>query len=508
MRERRGRERHLRQQLDLVTAREIVKAFPGVVALDHVDFDLCAGEIHALLGENGAGKSTLIKILSGVYPPDAGSVRIRGTEIQSFTPHWARSLGVGTVYQGLSLVPQLTIAQNLFLGREEVKHNATGWLRRSSMRARTRESLQEMGLDISPDTPVDRLSASQQQMVEIAKVLLLGPEILIMDEPTDKLTTAEVRRLFERLRALRLAGKGIVYITHKLEEIPEIADRVTVLRDGQRIATVSAKDTRVAQLIQMMVGRQITELFPKIESIPGEELLRAEHLTVPGVLHDISLHVRAGEVVGIAGLVGSGRTELAKALLGALPLTQGTVFFLKRKVQIRSPEASVRLGMALLPEDRHQEGLFMLLTVQENVVLPSLRGQWINFREMQKTAQQFVSRLRIRTPSLHTQVSQLSGGNQQKVVVSKWLASRSKLFIFDEPTQGIDVGSKAEIYQLIAELAQAGAGIVLISSELREILALAHRVIVMRKGRVVGELPREEATPERLLARIFGESVA
>lgn len=496
------------QSSSLVTMRNIVKRFPGAVALQDVDFELKAGEIHVLLGENGAGKSTLIKIISGVYPPDAGSVTIRGSEIRTFTPHVARALGVGTVYQGLSLVPQLTVVQNLFLGREHVRSELTGWLNRSAMQAKAREAMRQVGLDVDLETPVEQLGLSYQQLIEIAKVLLLGAEIIIMDEPTDKLTTREAGRLFEKLRGMRRAGRGIIYITHKLEEIPEVADRVTVLRDGQRVATTPARETPIPQLIQMMVGRHLREMFPTIDSTPGDEVLRAEHLTVADVLHDVSLTICAGEIVGVAGLVGSGRTELAKALVGALPILNGAVFFLGHRTRIASPEIAVRRGIALLPEDRHREGLFLLLPVRENVVLPSLQTLWLNFRHMDTLAQHFVDQLRIRTPSLHALAMQLSGGNQQKVVLAKWLASRAKVFIFDEPTQGIDVGSKVEIYRLIAELAKAGAGILLISSELREILALSHRVLVMWKGRLVGHFTRQEATPERVLASIFGDTVA
>ena len=492
----------------LVSMRNIVKTFPGAVALHDVDFELNAGEIHALLGENGAGKSTLIKIISGVYPPEGGRVAIRGSEIRAFTPHAARTLGIGTVYQGLSLAPQLTVTQNLFLGREQVHHEVTGWLNRPAMRRKAREALRQVGLDVDPDTPVEQLGLSHQQLIEIAKVLLLGSEILIMDEPTDKLTTREAKRLFELLRDMRRAGKGIIYITHKLEEIPEIADRVTVLRDGQRVATARARETSIPKLIQMMVGRDLKEMFPTIASTLGEEVLRAEHLTVPGVLHDVSLTIRAGEIVGLAGLVGSGRTELAKALVGALRTTNGAVFFMGQRTRVQSPEIAVRRGIALLPEDRHREGLFMLLPVRENIVLPSLRNSWLNTRHMDTLAAHFVDQLRIRVPSLLAPAMQLSGGNQQKVVLAKWLASRSKVFIFDEPTQGIDVGSKVEIYRLIAELAQAGAGILLISSELREILSLSHRVLAMWKGRLVGHFTRQEATPERVLAGIFGDTAA
>jgi ribose transport system ATP-binding protein len=492
----------------LVTMGDIVKTFPGVVALKHVDFELRAGEIHVLLGENGAGKSTLVKIISGVYPPDAGRVTIRGSEIHTFTPHTARGLGIGTVYQGLSLAPQLTVTQNLFLGHEKVRGALAGWLNRPAMRDRARDVLAQVGLDVDPDVPVEQLAVSQQQLVEIARVLLLGAQILILDEPTDKLTAREIGRLFEQLRALRQEGRGIIYITHRLEEIPEIADRVTVLRDGQRVATVPVRDTTLPQLIRMMVGRDLKEMFPTIQSTLGNELLRAEHLVVPGVLHDVSLTLHAGEIVGIAGLVGSGRTELAKTIVGALPLTSGDIFFLGRKTRIKSPESAVRKGLALLPEDRHREGLFMLLPVRENIVLPSLQGQWLDFRRMDGLAKHFVDRLRIRTPSLRASAMQLSGGNQQKVVLAKWLASRSKVFIFDEPTQGIDVGSKVEIYTLIAELARAGAGILLISSELREILALSHHVLAMWKGRIAGSFTRQEATPERVLASIFGDTAA
>lgn len=492
----------------LVLVRGVSKHFPGVVALDRVDFDLHASEIHALLGENGAGKSTLIKVIAGVYPPDAGAMWIRGAEVHLFTPHQARALGVGTAYQGFSLVPSLTVAQNLFLGSEVVSSQITGWLDRAAMLARAREVLGSVGLDVDPDTPIDRLGASSQQLVEIAKVLLLGAEIVILDEPTDKLTASETKRLFDLLRAMRHAGKGIVYITHKLEEVAEIADRVTVLRDGKRVATVDASTASVSQLIQMMVGRDLEEMFPELHSVPGAELLRVEDLSVPEALHQVNLVVHAGEIVGMAGLVGSGRSTLARALMGAVPNARGSITISGQPVSITSPEMAVRMGLALLPEDRHRDGLFLHLPVRENIVLPSLRRPWLDFRAMDKVARGFVTRLRIRTPSLKTRAMQLSGGNQQKVVLSKWLASQAKVYIFDEPTQGIDVASKVEIYRLISELAESGAAILLISSELREVLALSHRIVVMRKGRLVREFSRREATPERVLASVFGESAA
>src|SRR3989454_6737443 len=491
----------------LVSMRDVTKQFPGVVALDHVNFDLVSGEIHAFRGKKGGGNPPLIKIISGVYPPTSGEVYIRGTLMHTFTPSSARNLGVGTVYQGLSLVPSLTVTQNLFLGREQA-YRLMGWLDRPRMRVRAREALHDVGLDIDPALSIERLSISHQQLVEIAKVLLLGAEILIMDEPTDKLTAREATRLFELLRTMRQAGKGVIYITHKLEEITQIADRVTVLRDGHKVATVSAGQTPFPHLIYMMVGRDVREVFPKKIVPLGGELLRVEHLSVPGILKDISLSVRAGEIIGIAGIVGSGRTELAKALVGALPMSQGELYLFGRPVRISSPDVAVRSGLALPPEDRHKEGLFLLLSVRENIMLPSLRRMWLNFRQMENVAKQFVERLRIRTPSLQTPVLQLSGGNQQKVVLSKWLATKARVFIFDEPMQGIDVGSKAEICRLIGELAEAGAGIILISSELREILALADRVVVMRQGRIVTNLAREQATQEIVLGAIFRESAA
>ena len=329
----------------LVSMRDVTKQFPGVVALDHVNFELVSGEIHALLGENGAGKSTLIKIISGVYPPTSGEVYIRGTLMHSFTPSSARGLGVGTVYQGLSLVPSLTVTQNLFLGHEQASH-PMGWLDRPRMRVRAREALHDIGLDVDPDLNVERLSISQQQLVEIAKVLLLGVEILIMDEPTDKLTAREAGRLFALLRTMRQAGRGVIYITHKLEEIMQIADRVTVLRDGHKVATVPAGQTSFPHLIQMMVGRDIREVFPKKIVPLGGELLRVEYLSVPGILEDVSLSVRAGEIVGMAGIVGSGRTEFAKAIVGALPMSRGELHLFGRPVRISSPDVAVRSGLS------------------------------------------------------------------------------------------------------------------------------------------------------------------
>jgi len=493
---------------DLIAARGIGKSFPGVRALDTVDFTLRRGEIHALLGENGAGKSTLIKIISGVYPPSAGTVEIRGAAMQTFTPHAARGLGVGTVYQGLSLVPTLTVLHNLFLGQESVTNPRLGWLNLPDMRHRAHDVLAQVGLDVDPETEVSALSVSQQQLVEIGKVLLLGAEALIMDEPTDKLTAREARRLFELLRAMRSAGKGVIYITHKLDDVAEIADRVTVLRDGRHVATVAALEASTAQLIQFMVGRELRDLFPKRPVALGAERLRVEGLNVPGVLWDIRLHARAGEIVGLVGLVGSGRTELAKALVGAVPHVTGDLFVDGQRRRIASPEQAVRCGLALLPEDRHREGVFLHMPVRENIVMPSLRRAFLRFREMSETARAYVDRLRIRTPSLDSLVIQLSGGNQQKVVLSKWLASRANVLIFDEPTQGIDVGSKVEIYRQIGELAAAGAAILLVSSELREVLALSDRVLVMRRGRIAAEFAQSEATQEVVLRAAFGDPAA
>ncbi|MCL6451572.1 MAG: sugar ABC transporter ATP-binding protein [Acetobacteraceae bacterium] len=483
-----------------VAADNVTKRFAAVTALSHVDFTVKAGEIHALLGENGAGKSTLIKVISGVWPPDSGSVSIGGKSVTEYSPLFARRLGVATVFQELSLVPDLSVEENMFLGREPSPFPGLGWIDRRERRRRALSYLELAGANVSPRARVASLGAAQQQLVEIAKALSADPSVLILDEPTDKLFGEEQKGLFTLLRRLRAEGKAIIYITHKLEEVPEIADRVTVLRDGIRVGTQPVAGLPVEGMIKMMVGRELGELFPKAEMEPGPELLRVEGLTVGDRLQDVSFTVRRGEVVGVMGLVGAGRTLLIKAISGVARPSAGSIYFDGRRVEVANPCVAVGLGMGFLPEDRRAQGLLLLLSVRENIVLASLRRWLLDHRQMSATATAYVKRLGIRTPSIRTRVSSLSGGNQQKVVLARWLCSKARLFMFDEPTQGIDVGTKVEIYNLMNELTRAGAGILMVSSDMKEILGMSDRILVLRKGRLVSEYSRGRVEPERLLA--------
>ena len=481
----------------LISVREVSKAFPGVRALRQVSFDLLPGEVHALLGENGAGKSTLIKILSGVYHPDEGEVWIQNRPVPTFLPQVARALGVVTVFQELSLVPDLTVEQNIWLGREP--GTAGGWLNRQAMRQRTQQLLTIFSSKLKPDTPVRQLSSAKRQIVEIVKALSMEAQVIIMDEPTDKLPAKEAEELFALIKQLQAQGKGIIYITHKLEEVPQIANRVTVLRDGERVATKEISAVDRTDMIRMMVGRELTELFPRQRSVPGETLLKVENLSVTGMLSDISFEVRAGEIVGLAGLIGAGRTETALTLMGKYKATGGQVFCQGRPAHIGSPHQAMQLGLVLLPEDRRHVGLIQIMSVRENILLASLHRFILRFKEMDQQASNFVRRLNIRTPGLAVRVSHLSGGNQQKVVLAKWLSRQAKLFIFDEPTVGIDVGSKVEIYRLMNELTAAGAGILMISSDMLEILGMSDRIIVMRQGRITGRFDDPSVSQETLL---------
>lgn len=481
----------------LISVREVSKAFPGVRALRQVSFDLLAGEVHALLGENGAGKSTLIKILSGVYEPDEGEVWIQNRLVHAFRPQVARAMGVATIFQELSLVPELTVEQNIWLGREPVL--VGGWLDRQTMRQRTQQLLTTFSSNLKPDTPVRSLSSAKRQIVEIIKALSIEAQVIIMDEPTDKLPAKDTEELCALIKQLQVQGKGIIYITHKLEEVPRIANRVTVLRDGERVATKETATTNRSDMIRMMVGRELTDLFPRQRCAPGEVLLKVEHLLVPRMLTDISFEVRAGEIVGLAGLIGAGRTETALTLMGKHKVTEGQIFWQGQAVHIKSPRHAMQLGMVLLPEDRRHVGLVQVMSVRENILLASLHRFILRFKEMNDQASSFVRRLNIRTPSLSVRVSNLSGGNQQKVVLAKWLSRKAKLFIFDEPTVGIDVGSKVEIYGLMNELTSAGAGILMISSDMLEILGMSDRIIVMRQGRITGRFDDPSVSQEMLL---------
>ncbi|MDZ7372773.1 MAG: sugar ABC transporter ATP-binding protein [candidate division KSB1 bacterium] len=480
----------------------ISKAFPGVQALRDVRFELREGEVHVLLGENGAGKSTLMKIVTGALPKDAGEIRLDGRKVEIRNPQQALALGISMVYQEFNLAPHLSVAENIWLGREPLRDRWLGLVDRRRMREEASAILRRLHLPVHPDTPVSHLTVSQAQLVEIAKSLSARARILILDEPTAALTEAEIDELFRIIRELKAEGVSFVYISHRLEEIPRIGDRVTVLRDGEYVATVPAT-TDPAELIRLMVGRKLDQFYPKVPSRPGPVRLEVEGLCRSGVLHDVHLQIRAGEVVGLAGLIGAGRTELARAIFGADPVDHMRVRVDGAEVAIRSPADAIRAGIAYLSEDRKSLSLALTRSVAENISLASLdrfcTGPFVRAEAERRAVQEFVERLRIRTPSLNQQVQYLSGGNQQKVVLARWLLREAKVLLFDEPTRGVDVGAKAEIFELIGRLAQKGAAILLISSYLPELLGVCDRILVMHRGRIVGELSRAEATQEKIL---------
>jgi ribose transport system ATP-binding protein len=481
----------------------IVKRFPGVVALNGVSLEVRAGETHALLGENGAGKSTLIKTIAGVYHPDAGEIRIDGRPARIRNPHDAQALGISTIYQEFTLAPDMSVAENIFLGREPLLIRALSIVDRRELIRRTRDVLTSLDLRIDPEATVRHLGVAQQQMVEIAKALSLDARLIIMDEPTATLTSHEIDRLFETIGRLEQRGVAVIYVSHRLEEVKAIAGRATILRDGTYVATVPVASTTIDEMIRLMVGRDLKEKFPKVKVAPGDEVLRVEHLTRNGILHDISFSVRRGEIVGIAGLVGSKRTETARAIFGADPIDGGRIFLHGREMTARTPADAIRHRIALVPEDRKRHGIFACLSVHDNVVLSGLRQfsrrGLLDVRRARQRAQEFVSSLRVATPDLDKWARDLSGGNQQKVVIAKWLNTNAELFLFDEPTRGIDVGGKIEVYRLMGELVSRGAAIVMISSELPEILGMSDRILVMRDGRICGEFDRADATEEGIL---------
>lgn len=483
----------------------IDKKFPGVQALSKCRFELHAGEVHALVGENGAGKSTLMKILTGVYTKDGGKILYKGKEINISSPKMAQELGICMIHQEFNLIPHLTVAQNIFIGREAQK--SIGFiLDEREINKRTEELLKNMNLNIDPTTKVMNLTVAKQQMVEIAKALSYNSEVLIMDEPTGALTESEIEELFRIINQLRQKGVGIVYITHRMEEIKKIADRVTVLRDGQYIGTADVKDISIDQIIRMMVGREIYETSQiSTSDDDGKEIvLEVKNLKRGNVIKDVSFKLRKGEILGIAGLIGSGRTEVARAIFGADPLDSGEIYVKGKKVNIRSPKDAISHGIGYLSEDRKRYGLVLDMDVELNIVLASLERfkgllGWIKRDKTKAESHMRVDELKIKTPGLQQQVKFLSGGNQQKVVIAKWLTRDSDILIFDEPTRGIDVGAKNEIYKLLNELARRGKSIIMISSELPEILRMSHRIIVMCEGRITGELSAAEATEERIM---------
>ena len=481
----------------IVSMHDICKSFPGVKALDHVDFELRSGEVMALLGENGAGKSTLMKVLSGVYTRDSGDMEIQGKAYGNLTPKQAQAAGVAIIHQELNMCRHLTVAENMFLGREKVRGMV---LSQREMEAEAAEVLGRLKIDISPRTVVGDLPISKQQMVEIAKALSMDARILIMDEPTSALTAREIEDLFRIIRDLRASDHGIVYISHRLEELQHIVDRVTIMRDGQYITTMNFADTTIDQIITYMVGREIKEKFPRVTCEKGKKVFEVKNLNAGRMVRNISFSLYEGEIVGFAGLMGAGRTETTRAIFGIDPKQSGQIFLDGREIAIHSPMDAIRQGVVLAPEDRKKDGLCTKLSIRHNIALPNLdllcnRLGVVSHSRENAMCDRAVKNLQIKTPSVDVDAANLSGGNQQKVVVAKWLARNSRVVLFDEPTRGIDVAAKVEIYHLMNQ----GIAVMFVSSELPEVLGIADRVIVMCDGQITGEVMARETTQNEIL---------
>ncbi|WOI80743.1 sugar ABC transporter ATP-binding protein [Citrobacter braakii] len=482
----------------------ITKRFPGVLALSNVDFALRKGEVHALLGENGAGKSTLMKILSGVYQPDEGDIIFEGQPVTFANPLSAQSAGITIIHQEFNLFPELTVEENIFIGREFCKNNR--WrLDEKQQRQAAIDILQKLNLNISPETLVADLTVAQQQMVEIAKAISVNAKILIMDEPTAALTETEIDSLFQVTRLLKEQGTGIVYISHRLEELALIADRATVMRDGQFIATVDYDAVKISDLIAMMVGRDLGNIYPRREPLAQRKpVLEVSGLTRNGVLNNIDFTLYQGEILGFAGLMGAGRTELARAIFGADPIDGGTLKLNGNVTVIKDIPDAIKQGISYLTEDRKKEGLALGLSVERNIMLgnyPEYSDRYgnVDSKRCQKTSEEQVKALRIKTPHLEQAALNLSGGNQQKIIIARWVCKDTDILIFDEPTRGIDVGAKLEIFELMNRLVAKGKSIIMISSELPEVLGMCDRILVMRNGRITGELASDDATQEKIM---------
>ncbi|HBD1812397.1 sugar ABC transporter ATP-binding protein [Escherichia coli] len=484
--------------------KHITKRFPGVLALNDVQFSLRRGEVHALLGENGAGKSTLMKILSGVYQPDEGEIIFEDKPVSFSDPLSAQNVGITIIHQEFNLFPELTVEENIFIGREFCKKNH--WrLDEKQQRQATIEILQKLNLAIKPDTLVADLTVAQQQMVEIAKAISVNARILIMDEPTAALTETEIESLFRVTRLLKEQGTGIVYISHRLEELALIADRATVMRDGQYISTVDYECVKISDLIAMMVGRDLGNIYPRREALQQRiPVLEVNGLTRKGVLNDINFTLYRGEILGFAGLMGAGRTELARAIFGADSIDSGTLKLNGKETVIKDISDAIQQGISYLTEDRKKEGLALNLSVERNIMLgnyPEYSDRFgnVDSRRCQQTSEEQVKALRIKTPNLEQAALNLSGGNQQKIIIARWVCKDTDILIFDEPTRGIDVGAKLEIYELMNRLVAKGKSIIMISSELPEVLGMCDRILVMRSGRITGELSAKEATQEKIM---------
>jgi ribose transport system ATP-binding protein len=482
----------------------ISKAFPGVQALSGVEFELNEGEVHALLGENGAGKSTLMKILTGIYQKDAGTIEYQGKNIEVPDTKAAQRLGISIIHQELNLAPHLTVAQNIFIGREP-KGLFNLFLDEKELNDRAQKLFERLNINLDPRELVGNLTVAKQQMVEISKALSFESRVLIMDEPTAALTDTEIDALFVIIRKLRRDGVGIVYISHRMEELNKITDRVSIMRDGTYVGTINTKDATIDQIISMMVGRKINNnQRPTIKPQNREKVLEVRKLNRVKAIKDVSFELYKGEIVGFAGLMGAGRTEVARAIFGADPLDSGEILIRGKKVNIKSPTDAVQNGIGYLSEDRKQFGVLVGMDVKTNIAISTMKDYlrplgWMNTSKIDKQAKDMIEKLRIKTPSGNQLVKNLSGGNQQKVVIGKWLTRDSDILIFDEPTRGIDIGAKDEIYRLLNELAEQGKSIIMISSELPEILRMSHRVIVMCEGRITGELENNEKTTQEAI---------
>lgn len=483
----------------------ISKSFPGVKALSKVRLDLNYGEVLALVGENGAGKSTLMKILSGVYQKDEGEIYLEGNKVEIPNAKAAQEMGISIIHQELNLMPDLTVAQNIFIGREP-RTGFNFFLKEKELNEKTAELLEKLNINLNPKETVSDLTVAKQQMVEIVKALSYNAKIIVMDEPTAALTESEIKTLFDLIENLKNKGVGIIYISHRMEELKVISDRITVMRDGQYIDTLYTKDTDMKKVISLMVGRHIQDESRPTTTVSkeAETVLEVKNLSTKNFLENISFTLKKGEILGFAGLMGAGRTEVARAIFGADKIDEGQIFINGKEVKINKPEDAVKHGIAYLSEDRKRYGLMLEMDVNSNILISSLSNyvNWLTFVNDSKgyvTSDEYVKSLKIKTPSIKQLAKNLSGGNQQKIVIAKWLAKNCDILIFDEPTRGIDVGAKTEIYQLLNELAQQGKSIIMISSELPEILRMSHRIIVMCEGRITGELTNEEASQEKIM---------
>ena len=492
----------------LLELSNITKRFPGVVALDGIQFDLEAGEIHGLLGENGAGKSTLLKIITGVHQPDEGEIVLEGERIVFNNPLDAKRAGIAAIYQEPTCFPELSISENVFMGHPLVsgRLNRMDW---KGMHQRTEQLLQELNIHLDPRTTMGLLNVAERQLVEIAKALSLDSKILLMDEPTSSLTIQEAERLFKVIRRLREDGVAIIFISHRLEEVFELTDRVTVLRDGKYIGTKGTEELTTQEVIRMMVGRSMDELYPKKEVKIGNPLLEVKNLTRQGEFSDISFSVREGEILGIAGLVGAGRTEMARAIFGITSPDGGEIRLADQRLKIKNPRDALRAGIAYLPEDRQDHGLVLAMDLSQNTtisILDRFKYNLLDKKQEREITEKYIELLSIRTSGCTQLARNLSGGNQQKVVLAKWMATEPRLLILDEPTRGVDVQAKAAVHTLIGELAEQGLGIIIISSELPEVLGISDRILVMHEGKIAAEFMRDEATQELILQAAIGRS--